>query len=189
MKSIRTFIAVEVDSVVREKAAGLIGMLQAVQADVKWVEPHNLHLTLQFLGDVPEKEIAQVCKAVEHGADEVDPFSLEIRSTGAFPNLGKPRTLWLGAKTGSDQMADLHDHVAMALADLGYRDEDRRFQTHLTIGRVKSPKNVALLGPILRQHADFAAGTFTVRQAVVFSSRLERGGPVYEKLATANLHS
>jgi 2'-5' RNA ligase len=189
MKSLRTFIAVEIDSAVRSKAAELIKILQAARADVKWVEPHNLHLTLQFLGDVPEREIAQVCDAVQCGAGEVDPFPLEIHSTGAFPNLGKPRTLWLGAKTGSDQMADLHDHVALAMADLGYQDEDRRFQTHLTIGRVKSPKNVALLGPILRQHADFAAGTFTVRQTVVFSSRLERGGPVYEKLAIAPLHS
>jgi RNA 2',3'-cyclic 3'-phosphodiesterase len=189
MKSIRTFIAVEISAAVRAKAEELIGLLRATQADVKWVEPHNLHLTLQFLGDVPESQIADVCRAVEHGAAEVEPFKLEIRGAGAFPNLGKPRTVWLGAKDGAENMADLHDHIAITLADLGFRDEDRRFQSHLTIGRVKSPKNVSLLGPLLRQHADFPAGTIPVAKAIVFSSRLERDGPIYEKLNTANLRT
>jgi 2'-5' RNA ligase len=188
-KSLRTFIAVEISAAVRAKAEELIGLLRATQADVKWVEPHNLHLTLQFLGDVPENQIAEVCKAVERGAAEVAPFTLEIRGAGAFPNLGKPRTIWLGTKDGSEQIADLHDHVALALADLGFQDEDRRFQSHLTLGRVKSTKNVSLLGPLLRQHAEFSAGVFPVDQAIVFSSRLERGGPIYEKLASAGLRS
>lgn len=189
MKSLRTFIAVEISDAVRDKVVALIELLGSASADVKWVEPHNLHLTLQFLGDVPERQIPDVCKAVARGAGEVSPFSLEICGAGAFPNLGKPRTLWLGATDGFDHMADLHDRVAFALADLGFRDEERRFQSHLTIGRVRSSKNVALLSPMLRQHSAFSAGTFQVEQAVVFSSRLERGGPIYEKLSTAQLRS
>jgi RNA 2',3'-cyclic 3'-phosphodiesterase len=187
MKSLRTFIAVEISSAVRAKAEELIGLLRAAGADVKWVEPHNLHLTLQFLGDVPENQIADVCGAVEQATGEVRPFALEVRGAGAFPNPGKPRTLWLGAKEGSAQMADLHDRVALALADLGFRDEERRYQPHLTIGRVRGTKNIASLGPLLRQHADFMAGTSTVDKVIVFSSRLERGGPIYEKLSMANL--
>ena len=187
MKSLRTFIAVEISAAVRTKAEELIELLRASRADVKWVEPHNLHLTLQFLGDVPENLIAEVCKAVERGAGEVEPFELEICGAGAFPNLGKPRTIWLGAKEGAERMADLHDNIALTLADLGFQDEDRRYQTHLTIGRVKTMQNVALLGPLLKQHVDFPAGKFHVDQATVFSSRLERGGPIYEKLWTANL--
>jgi RNA 2',3'-cyclic 3'-phosphodiesterase len=187
MKSLRTFIAVEISAAVRAKAEELIEIFRSARADVKWVEPHNLHLTLQFLGDVPESQIADVCNAVVRGAAEVMPFELQIRGTGAFPNLGKPRTLWLGAKEGAERMADLHDHVALALADHGFPDEDRRFQSHLTIGRVKSPKNIALLGPLLRDHADFSAGKVPINRAIIFSSRLERGGPIYEKLGTAPL--
>jgi RNA 2',3'-cyclic 3'-phosphodiesterase len=189
MKSLRTFIAVEISAAARAKTIELIGLLSATEADVKWVEPHNLHLTLQFLGDVPERQIPDVCKAVSRGAREVPPFPLEIRGAGAFPNLGKPRTLWLGAGEGAEPMADLHDRVAFALAELGFQDEERRFQSHLTIGRVKSVKNISLLGPLVRQHADFSAGTFEVEKAIVFSSRLDRGGPIYEKLTTANLRS
>ncbi|MCC6126531.1 MAG: RNA 2',3'-cyclic phosphodiesterase [Pirellulales bacterium] len=189
MKSLRTFIAVEISAAARKKAAELIEILRAAGADVKWVEPHNLHLTLQFLGDVPETAIADVCNAVKRGAAEVEPFDLEIFGAGAFPNVGKPRTVWLGAKEGAEKMADLHDCAALALAELGFQDEDRRFQTHLTIGRVKSMKNVSLLTPLLRRYADFSAGKISVDRVIVFSSRLERGGPIYEKLAAAPLHS
>jgi RNA 2',3'-cyclic 3'-phosphodiesterase len=183
----RTFIAVELDSAVRMRAEELIGILHAADADVKWVETHNLHLTLQFLGEVPEQEIAAVCKAVEKGAAQVQPFDMEVGRAGAFPNSSRPRTLWIGAKSGSQQMAELHDNIALELADLGYQDEDRKFQTHLTIGRTRSGKNVAALGQLLKGHADFDAGRMRVEKATVFSSRLERGGPIYEILGTARL--
>jgi RNA 2',3'-cyclic 3'-phosphodiesterase len=183
----RTFIAVEIDPAIRARADELIHILRAADADVKWVETHNLHLTLQFLGEVPETIIAAVFKAVEKGAAQVRPFDLEVGSAGAFPNSSRPRTLWIGAQSGSPQMADLHDNVALELADLGFQDEDRKFQSHLTIGRTRSGKNVAALGQLLKQHADFQAGRMLVEKATVFSSRLERGGPIYEVLSAAKL--
>jgi 2'-5' RNA ligase len=183
----RTFIAVELDPAVRARAEELIGILRSAGADVKWVEAENLHLTLQFLGEVPEAEIAAVCKAVEKGAAQMQPFDLEVRDAGAFPNSNRPRTLWIGAKSGSDQMAQLHDLVALELADLGYQDEDRRFVAHLTIGRTRSGKNAAELGRLLKQNADFFAGRMRVQKATVFASKLGRGGPIYTVLSTAPL--
>jgi 2'-5' RNA ligase len=187
MPSIRTFIAVEIDDAVRARAAELIGLLRAAEADVKWVEPQNLHITLQFLGNVPEHMIADACKAVEQGAAQVQPFDLELASAGAFPNVGRPRTLWIGAKSGGEQMAELHDNVALALAELGFQDEDRKFQTHITVGRTRSGKNNAELGRLLKQHADFRAGRMRVEKATVFSSKLQHGGPIYEVLDAAQL--
>jgi 2'-5' RNA ligase len=183
----RTFIAVELDPAVRSRAEELIGILSAADADVKWVETENLHLTLQFLGEVPDAELAAVCRAVEKGAAQVRPFDLEVGGAGAFPSSNRPRTLWIGAAAGTEQMADLHDHIALELADLGYQDEDRKFQTHLTIGRTRSGKNVYALGQLLKQHVDFQAGRMCVEKATVFSSKLGRGGPIYEVLATAPL--
>ncbi|MGD0654519.1 MAG: RNA 2',3'-cyclic phosphodiesterase [Thermoguttaceae bacterium] len=187
MSTVRTFIAIEIDAAVRARAAELIGVLRAAEADVKWVEPQNLHITLQFLGEVPEEQIAAVCQAVEQGAAHMPPFDLEIRWAGAFPNANRPRTLWIGANAGSDRMADLHDNVALELSELGFQDEDRKFQTHLTIGRTRSGKNAAELGRLLKQHADFDAGCMRVEKVTVFSSRLERGGPLYDVLSTARL--
>ena len=131
-KTFRTFVAVEISGPIRARAAGLIAALQATAADVKWVEPHNLHLTLKFLGEVHQRDIAALCQAVSRGAAEVEPFALEVRGAGAFPTAARPRTVWLGAAEGAEQMVVLHDRVEDVLAELGYRKEHRRFQTHLT---------------------------------------------------------
>jgi 2'-5' RNA ligase len=180
---LRTFIAVEISEAVRKKAGELIRALKSAEADVKWVEPHNQHLTLQFLGDIAEDRIPGICQAVERGASGVKPFALEIAGAGAFPNVHRPRTIWLGAKQGTEKMAELHEKVASALAAMGIQDEDRRFQSHLTLGRVRGPRNLSVLGDLLRQHADFQAGETTVDRVTVFSSRLQSGGPVYTPLA------
>ena len=118
-------------------AEELIAALDGTSADVNWVEPHNLHLTLKFLGDVHQQEIVRVCQAMARGAAEVKPFELDVRGAGAFPNAARPRTVWLGAGDGAEPMVVLHDRVEAALAKLGYREEHRRFQPHLTIGRVR----------------------------------------------------
>jgi 2'-5' RNA ligase len=187
-KTFRTFVAVEITSPIRARAAELIGALAAAGADVKWVEPHNLHLTLKFLGEVHERDIAEVCQAVERGAAKVEPFELELRGAGAFPNAARPRTVWLGAGAGAEQMVALHGQVEAALAKLGYREEHRRFQTHLTIGRARGGgPNIAPLAALLGQHADFVAGRMTVDKVTVFSSTLSSAGPIYEILGTSPL--
>jgi 2'-5' RNA ligase len=187
-KTFRTFVAVEISAAIRARAAELITMLAGTQADVKWVETHNLHLTLKFLGEVHEREITEVCRAVAQGAGQVEPFELEVRGAGAFPTAVRPRTVWLGASAGAEQMIVLHDRIEAQLAKLGYREEHRRFQTHLTIGRVRGGgPGIAELGTLLVEQADFAAGRMTVAKATVFCSTLTPAGPVYEVLGRAPL--
>jgi 2'-5' RNA ligase len=187
-QTIRTFVAVEINSAVRDRAAKLIEQLCSAAADVKWVDVHNLHLTLKFLGDVPSREINQVCEAVQQGAAEVAPFELEVRGAGAFANARRPRTLWLGSGSGEEEMVVLHKHIEGVLAKLGFRKEHRRFHPHLTIGRVRrGGPGVAELGQLIEQHADFLAGRVKVSQVVVFSSQLGRSGPTYETLSRAKL--
>ncbi len=129
-----------------------------------------------------------MCRAVAHGAAEVEPFDLEVRGAGAFPTIARPRTVWLGAEAGAERMVVLHDRVEAALAKLGFREEHRRFQTHLTIGRVRGVgPGIAELGTLLQQHADFLAGRVGVQQVTVFASTLTSSGPIYEVLGTAPL--
>jgi RNA 2',3'-cyclic 3'-phosphodiesterase len=187
-KTLRTFTAVEITKAIRARAEELINSLAGTSADVKWVEPHNLHLTLKFLGDVHEREIAAVCAAVAHGAAKVEPFEVEVRRAGAFPTAARPRTLWLGVAAGTEPIITLHDRVEAELAKLGYREEHRRFQAHLTIGRVRGAgPGIAELGDRLRQHADFLAGRMTVSKVTVFASTLTPDGPIYDVLGTAPL--
>jgi RNA 2',3'-cyclic 3'-phosphodiesterase len=187
-KTLRTFAAVEITPAIRARAGELIAALAGTAADVKWVEPHNLHLTLKFLGDVRQEEIVQVCQATTRGAAQVEPFELDVRGAGAFPNAARPRTVWLGAGEGREPMVVLHDRVEAALAKLGYREEHRRFQTHLTIGRVRGAgAGIVELGKLLQQQADFQAGRMAVGKVTLFSSTLTPDGPIYDVLGTAPL--
>ncbi len=187
-KTLRTFVAVEINGPIRARAGEIIAALAGTTAEVKWVEPHNLHLTLKFLGDVHQHEIIDVCRAVARGAAQVEAFELEVRGAGAFPTAARPRTVWLGAGAGAEPMIELHDRVEAALAELGYRKEHRRFQPHLTVGRVRGAGHgIAELGKLLEQHADVQIGCTTVRKVTVMSSMLLPAGPVYEVLGTVDL--
>ena len=189
MKNIvRTFVAVEVDSAVRAQTECRIELLSDSGADVKWVDPKNQHLTLKFLGDVAGGEISRVCEMVQQAAVGVKPFELEIRGAGAFPNAGRPRTLWLGSGQGEEEMIDLQGRIDKQLGKLSFRPDRRRFHPHLTIGRVRrGGPGLAELAKMLAAEADFAAGTIKVNKVLVFSSQLQRDGPIYEVLATARL--
>ncbi len=187
-QTIRTFVAVEVDAAIRSAAKALVDKFREAGADVSWVAPENLHLTLKFLGEINENRIPAVCQAVREAAAGVGPFALEIRGAGAFPNLSRPRTVWLGAAEGEDALATLAERIESGLEKLGFRREGRRFRVHLTIGRVRrGGPAIATLGALLQDHADAALGRTPVEQVVVFSSRLERTGAVHEALDWAAL--
>src|ERR1700745_624556 len=108
---IRTFIAVTASPGIREAALKLTQLLSSAAGDVKWVAPENLHWTLQFLGDVDELDIPEVCKTVTTAEDELPAFDVEARGAGAFPSSDRPRTLWLGAGQGSEKMVALHSAI------------------------------------------------------------------------------
>src|SRR6185312_4520362 len=132
---LRTFIAVIASNEVRRSAAKIAQVLGPVAGDVRWTEPHNLHWTLQFLGEVDSLEIPLVCNAVLAAANELESFELECRGVGAFPAPDRPRTLWIGAAKGSQAMIALQAAIQSKLDRLGYRGEARRYVPHLTLGR------------------------------------------------------
>ena len=104
VQTIRTFVAVEMDVAIRKAAAGLIEKFRAAGAGVGWVAPENMHLTLKFLGDVGVEDIPNVCEAVREAAAGAAPFTLQVSGAGAFPNLSRPRVIWLGASEGEEAM-------------------------------------------------------------------------------------
>lgn len=185
---VRTFVAVEVSGEVAAKARQMIGLLAKCPASVKWVEPRNLHFTLKFLGDVDMLDVPAVCQAVAEAAADYPPFDLETRGLGAFPSPERPRTVWLGVGQGGDEMARLFDRVDAALHRIGFPKEPRRFTPHLTIGRVRdSSHGVAELARLIEEHRDDYAGLNDVCEVVVFSSELNREGPMHEPLSHAEL--
>lgn len=188
MSKVRTFVAVESSPQVRQAALRLVQTLGASPAAVKWVEPHHMHLTLKFLGDVDQRDVPGVCQAVQGAAAAIAPFELEIRGAGAFPNLGRPGTVWIGAGEGSPQIDALAKAVERALKKLGYPPEGRKFHAHLTLGRVRrGGPGLRELGDLIAAHAGFEAGRMRVEQVTVFSSQLTPEGPIYQALGRAPL--
>jgi 2'-5' RNA ligase len=189
MKStVRTFIAVEIEEDVRRAAAKLVEELRAAGAEVSWVAPHNMHLTVKFLGDVAAEQIPGVCQTVARAVADIASFDLEVRGVGAFPNTARPRTIWVGTRAGEAQLASLADRLEAALTQLGFARERRPFRGHLTLGRVRRPgPALAALTPMLNQRAELEFGRSRVHEVVVFSSQLARGGSIYEALLRASL--
>jgi 2'-5' RNA ligase len=185
---VRTFIAVELTPGVRSRARQLMDRFRASGENVRWVEPDNLHLTLSFLGEVDVLEIPEICTTTKQAVGDFEPFDIDVRGVGAFPDLQRPRTIWIGVTEGAEEMIALHDSLEKGLAKLGYRPENRRYRPHLTLGRVKhSPQGIGELGTLIQQNQDYQADTMSVCEVMVFSSRLDRHGPEYEPLGTIEL--
>lgn len=188
MNTIRTFIAVDVADAVRERAADLVRRLQMGGANVKWVDTHNMHLTLKFLGDIPDRETADVCRAVTEAAREHPPFNIALRGAGAFPNATRPRTVWMGVDRGVKELESLQKSIEEALAKLGYPKEARRFHPHLTLGRVRrGGAAVRELGRLIRDNEQFDGGSADIDKVLVFASFLDKTGPSYNVLGRAQL--
>jgi 2'-5' RNA ligase len=190
MPRIRTFIAVELPSSVKARAKDLIGKFSTTGATIAWVKPEQMHLTMQFLGDVPDRDTPDICRVVSRVAGQFEPFEIICRGAGAFPSPEHPRTLWIGIEDGAEELCRLQGEIEAALHDeLGYARERRRFQPHLTIGRVKHepPESRGSLAQLLAEHATFDADLAIVDEVVVFASFLDRAGPTHEALGRGEL--
>jgi 2'-5' RNA ligase len=188
-RTVRTFVAVEVSPEVMARSAELIKKLTALDAPVRWVDPQKMHFTLKFLGEVESLEIPDVCTVVDEAVKELPPFECQVAGAGAFPDLHRPRTVWLGMKYGIEAMIALHDAIDAGLTELGFRTEQRRYRPHLTLGRVRGgrPDDIARLARGLEEYRDYVGGVTDVSEVVVFSSSPQRDGPIYEPLSHASL--
>jgi len=184
----RTFIAVEIGADIRASAVALQESLAEIGAEVKWVEPENLHVSLLFLGEVDDRELHPVCRAVKEVSATESPFPLRVSGLGAFPTPRRPKTLWAGITDGADELKRLYDKLEAKLLDLGcYRKEERGYTPHLTLGRVKGEADSFALAKELPKRLSWDGGRTVVDEVLVFSSVLERAGPVYTVLGRGEL--
>lgn len=188
MSTLRTFVALELPGSVLTRANALIARLKVADAKVNWVRPENLHLTLKFLGDVPESDIPDVCKVVDEAVRRFEPFEIVFRGCGAFPTTSSPRTVWIGVEQGAEELTALQEAVDIGLKKLRFPREVRRFQAHLTLGRVKESGPASKeLGRLIEEYAEYDADIAAVDEVVTFASFLDRSGSKYEPLGHADL--
>jgi RNA 2',3'-cyclic 3'-phosphodiesterase len=180
--SIRTFICIEISREVRHQIDVLQDRLRRSGADVSWVRPANIHLTLKFLGNVPKSRIGTVCSAVQEAVQGQKAFPIEVRETGCFPSSRSPRVIWVGVNSPLDALKHVQTAIETSLERVGFAKERRPFSPHLTLGRMKSQRNVGRLTTALTDE-EFEAITFQATEVVVMQSDLHPTGAVYSSLA------
>jgi len=179
---IRAFLAIETPDSLRPGLALVQGELKRSRADVRWVPPGNIHLTLKFFGNVPDEEIGALALAARRVAEQEEPFHLRVTVAGAFPSPKAPRVVWLGLGGDVIPLTRLYHGLEKAFAALGYPPEGRAFNPHLTLGRVKSPANREKLAGMLAQLPPLDWPSFTVKELILFQSVLSPQGSKYTPL-------
>ena len=188
---VRLFVAVDVGDAVRREVtrvvATLASQLEATKKPPKvtWVKPAALHVTIRFIGEVDRPEVERV-QALLAAPIEIEPFSLEWRGVGTFPNKKHPRALWLGVIDGAAPLAAVEAEVSRRLADTSIEMSDKAFLPHLTIGRVKMAGE-GIDWPKLLQGAEVKRVRSIVDRVTLYRSQLSQFGPNYTGLVSAPL--
>jgi len=178
---VRVFVAIDLPPETRARLETLLADLRHMPLRIGWARPEGIHLTLRFLGEVPEGSLEVIAGALERAARAQAPFSLEVAGVGTFPVRGAPRVLWAGVGGETGPMATLKRTIEKNLEAAGFAPDDRGFQPHLTLGRVKGPGRGDWRS-IMTLHAEERFGSFEVREIVLFESQLTPAGALYRAL-------
>ena len=181
----RLFIAIPLPAAARRSLGALQAALAGAQPgpDVKWVEPDKLHLTLKFLGERPDPEVAAIRDALADAARASPRFRVALGPTGGFPSMAAPRVVWVGLAEGEGPVSALAGRIDAAGRRLGWPAEDRPFSAHLTIGRVRSPRGRAMLVRALREARWQPPAPWECGVVGLYRSQLSPSGPRYTALA------
>ena len=186
----RCFIAIDIDEQVRARLTDLQQQLcckvELKKGDVKWVRPELMHMTLKFLGEVPDKKIAEVCKITEEVAAKYNAFEFDVESVGFFGGKNA-RVLWVGTGAGSENLCRLQKDLENQLTLADWPKDNREFSDHLTLCRIKNSKAGIKLAKLSKDYKDYKAGTTEVDSISVYQSQLTPAGPVYTVLANYRL--
>ncbi|MBN1405080.1 MAG: RNA 2',3'-cyclic phosphodiesterase [Candidatus Omnitrophica bacterium] len=188
MNTTRAFIAIALNEQLHKELACLQAKLKSSEADVKWVEPRNIHLTLKFLGNITDEQIGQVKNAIEKTASKFSVYSIHLAQIGAFPKIEYPRVIWVGMDEGRKETTEIYKALKQELSEIGFPEEERTFSPHLTLGRVRSLKNKQQLAKIMEQEKNFnSTGRVLVTEIILFKSTLKRTGSVYDPIFKGSL--
>jgi RNA 2',3'-cyclic 3'-phosphodiesterase len=190
-RHIRSFIAVGLPEPARAAIARVIDQLRGV-GDVRWVTPEQLHVTLKFLGDATPAQLAETATGLREKANAFSRFVVELGWLEAFPNLARPRVVWLGAAGGASELTALAAAVEACCVSSGFPHEDRSFRAHLTLGRIRSPRDLTALAGRLRSLPPVPLPPVPVAEILLMESDLQPTGAVYrvrERIALAGQES
>jgi 2'-5' RNA ligase len=178
----RLFVAIELPPDVKERLVAL----QTHIPTARWVNPEQMHLTLRFLGDVPENRVESVKSALE--TVQSPGFDLALRGVGRFPPQNKkaPRVLWVGIPS-QPLVMDLQEKIENELRLAGFPPDNKAFHPHITLARLKVQKPVKQVSDFLTAQARFRVSPFSITRFILVKSVLSAQGPTYTNEAIYNL--
>jgi len=186
----RCFIAIDIDEKIREGLTILQKELQSgadvKKGDVKWVDPNAMHLTLKFLGEIKDDQLAGVCNITKDVAGRHKSFELEVESVGCFGGRSA-RVLWVGTGWGCENLLQLQSDLEQQLAAAGWPQESREFTGHLTLCRVRNSKAGLKLAQLVEKYKGYKLGTISADSLSVYQSDLTPKGPIYTVLCNCKL--
>jgi len=190
MSLLRAFMAVEIPLDVRQAVCHATSDLQKkIGSLVRWVPMENMHLTLKFLGDISPSNVEMLTQMLHAETDLFNCFDLHFAGLGSFPNLKRPRVIYIGIQAPA-ALKTLQRGIESASRRLGYESEERGFSPHLTIGRVKQNVTATEQQTIRRALEETridSLGMARVDSVHLYKSDLQPTGSVYTQLYSAPL--
>ena len=183
----RLFIAVDITESIRNDLRNEVYKDKSI-GKVSWVKPDNLHITLKFLGNVSAGDIDKIAAIMDKAASGKGEITLTYTKMGVFPNLSRPRVLWVGFEEPAGTLKGIVKELEEGLSSLlGTAKEKRPFVPHLTIARIKDYTKHVKLSELIKKGVNLTEESFKVSQIVLYNSELKPSGAVYTKVKAASL--
>lgn len=180
-ESMRSFLAFDIENnTVLNKLATAQSQLVKTGADLKLVEPQNIHITIRFLGNITPEMSEMIFNEMKKS--KFTPFNVQIKGLGAFPNPHYSRVIWAGITDGANQLKSVFDQLEPRLRSLGFSPDSKGFSPHLTIARVRSGRNKQQLAQFVTENEDFEFGAINAKCLRLKKSDLTPRGPIYSTL-------
>ncbi|HHW02791.1 MAG TPA: RNA 2',3'-cyclic phosphodiesterase [Thermoanaerobacterales bacterium] len=186
MNSLRCFISIELDPSVKKDVENFIKKLLPNDyfRNVKWVKPDNMHITIAFLGETPLDSLTQISRVIENTSNKYDPFPINLRGSGFFPDKGEPRIFWIGIEK-TPLLYAIKKDIDAGLNKLDINFDRKPFSPHLTLGRFKFVPNLKQSINLI-DLPDFKA-SFMAEKISLVKSQLFNDGPVYTDIFSCSL--
>jgi len=184
MSQFRGFIATDI--VAFPKLLEFEKEINNTGANIKPVEPENVHITLKFLGDTNEDLLEEIHEIIKNVVKGFNPFNIKLEGAGVFPNQNYIKVIWIGIKQW-EKLESIAQKIDEHLHDKGFKKEKRKFSAHLTIARVRSAKNKEKLIQIIEKYKDFDFAEIKVDSIKLKKSELTSKGPMYTDLKDVRL--
>jgi 2'-5' RNA ligase len=175
---VRLFVALQTPSEIRGALLPILEDLKETGADVRWEPSEKLHATVKFLGNTDQSLVPRLSSELRDIARSYGPVGVRFLGIGCFPNLRRPRVVWVGMEDSEGHLSRIHQSIETAAESLGFKKEDRVFHPHVTLGRVRSPRGLQDLLTRL-QTITFESGRILLNELVLMRSELKAGGSVY----------